>query len=516
MTKNIFIIVILYGILLPGLCFGQTKPLQYDAIKFVESEFGDNMVYVKWYSTGQNPAPAFAPMLYTDQKPVELKTVEMLYSFKDTTFYVIQDTLTIADKSVQYPLQYFLIPHDTAFRPGNPSEIAMVAGKGNKWFTSAEAEKLNKQKGIKISWTFSDKTVIKSFRILRSNDFDKKYETLVTISSDNNSYEDLQILPDKVYYYKIMAVPLDGNKPIVSNVIFSAGFNLQPPLAPTILSSYGIKGGAVIKVKATDPETSGVRIYRNDGSTARMVAVSDLIKVPDSMIVVFHDTSLTLSGRMTYTYGAKAESSSFIESALSATAFVRPLIIDPPSDPTTFTAYYEDGMVKLFWENMEERDPGIAGYQVWRKENNPYTLLHPEYVILKVNYYNDSTIEPGKTYSYRISAVDIDGNMSASGIVASVSTPPNIPIEPSGISGLMSENGIYLSWGQTVYPDIASIRLYRYQRGTNPVMIKTLSPETVEFVDTDVDPGKLYFYYLTTVNKAGTESVKSEEIGVEN
>ncbi len=79
----------------------------------------------------------------------------------------------------------------------------------------------------------------------------------------------------------------------------------------------------------------------------------------------------------------------------------------------------------------------------------------------------------------------------------------------------MSDNGVYLTWGETVYPDIASIRIYRYQRGSTPSLIKTLSPEILEYVDPDIQSGKLYFYYLTSVNKEGIESGRSEEIGVE-
>lgn len=522
MKKYIILAIVMLNMLIPLLTIGQEKPFQFDAIRFMESEFSEKMVYVKWYSSGKSAAPAFATIIYTaDNKPVEVESVKLIYSYHDTTFYVMQDTLTAMGniENLKFPLQYFIIPHDTALNAGKPSEVALVAKKGNKWFTAADAENLDKQKGIRLTWGFSDPSVVKSFQILRSTSFDKNFEVMATVAPEKKEYDDLLIKPDIVYYYQIQALQVDGNKPIVSNTVFSAGFNTQAPLSPVILSAIPLRGGAVLKVKAVDPETAGIRIYRNDGRSSKMDVVSDLIRVPDSMVVVYYDTSGVLSGRKNYTYGVKAESSSFVESSLSSTVFVRPLIKDAPSGPLSLKVYNEDGKVRLFWDNMEETDPGIAGYQILRKEESltgagHYALLHPENAILKVNYYTDSTVLAGKSYTFMIKAVDIDGNISPDGSIATVIIPENKPIEPFGLSGFMSDQGVYLNWGQAVYPDIASVNLYRYQRGNKPVLVKSLSADTLEYLDAEVKSG-LYFYYLTTVNKAGVESDRSEEVGVE-
>lgn len=546
MKKYKIIAVTLLNLIVSSLCTAQNKPVEYDEIKFLESEFSDQMVYVKWYSSGKSPAPAFATISYLDGNPVEVSTIKLIYSFHDTTFYVMQDTITARKDigSLKFPLQYFLIPHDTALIAGKPSEVALVSGKGNKWFTAVDAEKLDKQKGIKLTWAFTDPGVVKSFQILRSTSFDRNFEVVATIAPEKKEYDDLLIKPDVVYYYQILAILVDGNRPVVSNTVFSAGFNPQAPLAPVILSAFPVRGGAVIKVKAIDPETAGIRIYRNDGMASKMEVISDLIKIPDSMTVIYYDTSRVLSGRKNYTYGAKAESSSFVESSLSATVYVRPMIKEAPSGPLSLKAYNEDGKVRLFWDNMEETDPGIAGYQILRKEEslssntqpggssvnqaasglkgqmtgnqkgNQYLLLHPDNAILKVNHYIDSTVMPGKAYSFMIKAVDIDGNISSDGSIASVILPENRPIEPFGLSGFMSDQGVYLNWGQAIYPDIASVNLYRYQRGKTPVLVKSFTPEILEYLDAEVKSG-LHFYYLTTVNKAGAESDRSEEVGVE-
>jgi fibronectin type 3 domain-containing protein len=545
MKKYTIIAVTLLN-LISSLCTAQSKPVEYDEIKFLESEFSDQMVYVKWYSSGKSPAPSFATINYLGGNPVEVSTIKLMYSYHDTTFYVMQDTITARKsiESLQFPLQYFLIPHDTALTAGKPSEVALVSRKGNRWFTAVDAEKLDKQKGIKLTWAFTDPGMVKSFQILRSTSFDRNFEIIATIAPEKKEYDDFLIKPDVVYYYQIFALLVDGNRPIVSNTVFSAGFNPQAPLAPVILSALPVRGGAVIKVKAIDSETAGIRIYRNDGMASKMDVISDLMKVPDSMTVIYYDTSRVLSGRKNYTYGAKAESSSFVESSLSTTVYVRPLIKEAPSSPLSFKVYSEDGKVRLFWDNMEETDPGIAGYQILRKEENlagsdqpagssvnpgtsglkgqnsasqkseRYTLLHPENAILKVNYFTDSTVLAGKAYTFMIKAVDIDGNISPDGSIATVIIPERKPIEPFGLSGFMSDQGVYLNWGQAIYPEIASVNLYRYQRGKTPVLVKSFTPEVLEYLDAEVKSG-LNFYYLTTVNKAGAESDRSEEVGVE-
>lgn len=501
--------------------FSQSKsPVAFDEVKFQESEYNRQMTYIKWYSKGRNPAPLFLSLRYENEKPVQVKGIQMIYQKHDTTFYVMQDTMApvLKDKEM---LQYFMTPHDTAGNAGKSSAIVLISKGGSRWFTKTAANKLEKEKGIKVGWKFSNTSVVKFFEIYRSIDFNKDYKLVTALSPTDTVYLDYGIQPDRVYYYQIHAIPVDGNQAIESNVIFGAGFNPQPPLPPFIKSVKGVKNGTVLHIQVTDTEAGGVRVYRDDGKVPKLKLVSDLLRVPDSLIVVFYDTASALSGRKTYTYAAKTESTSFIESALSNKVYVRPVIAFAPRNPEELTAYEEDGAIQLYWENMEARDLGIAGYKVSRKEESPvkdkvaqFIDLTPSNAIWKLNHFTDTTASPGRTYTYQVMSVDIDGNISKTGTLATVSLQANYPIAPFAVTGYSTDEGINLSWSQTLYADIAAVNLYRYQRGSKAVLVAKLPADATEYLDKETVAGSLNFYYLTTTNKAGIESKPSEEAGV--
>lgn len=496
----------------------QTNRLTSDKIRFIQSEYGKGLIYVKWYSAGRNPAKQFYPFRYENEKPVAVKSINMIYSKNDSTFYVVQDTIppVVKDGSL---IQYFIAPYDSAGKAGESSEIALVSQSGRGWFSKTKADALEKEKGIKVSWLFNDNKMLKHFELYRSTDFYNKYELISTLPADATEYSDRSIKPDLVYYYFLKGIPVDGNKPIPSNVIFSAGLNPNAPIPPYIKLVKAVKNGAELHIQVADKEAGGVRVFRDDGKSPELYVISDLLRIPDSMVVVYFDTTSGLSGRNTYTYAAKTESTSFVESPLSEKVYIRPLISKPPREPFELTAYEEDGQVRLFWENMQDNDPGIAGYILKRKELNSktdsFTELNRVGKLLTLNYFTDTTAQPGIAYAYQVNSVDIDGNISKGGSIASVSLQQDIPAQPFALRGYRSDEGIYLQWSQTIYEDIASVNLYRFQKSTKPELIIKLPADAIEYTDANTAEGKSYYYYVTTLNKQGVESKRSEEVVIE-
>jgi fibronectin type 3 domain-containing protein len=487
-------------------------------IKFFESEWGDQHRYLKWYSTGKYPAKEFYAFRYDLDKPVGVKGIQMAYLKRDTTFYVLQDTARLIQKESEI-LQYFITPHDTTGKPGESSEIALVAPKGKRWFTKTNADQLVKEKGIKIKWEFGDISLIKFFELYRSTDYYKDYQLLASVSKNDTEFNDTKISPDIVYYYKILAVPVDRNTPVASNIIFAAGFNPNKPLPPFIRQIQAIKDGVVLNIQVSDAEAGGIRIYRDNGLTPELYVISDLIKIPDSMIVVFYDTASGINGRYTYTYSAKTENTSFVESEFSEKAYVRPRLGTPPNAPSEVSLYEEDRIARLFWENMQLKDNTVAGYSIKRKDETAkeshYITIVGEIMPYELNYYNDTTVMAGKTYSYLINSIDVDGNISRSGSVSSIKMQADLPADPFALRGYRSNEGIILEWSKTIYPGIKAVNLYRYERGENPTLIIALPSDSTDFTDANVAAGKIYYYFVTTSNKDGLESKASDEVAVQ-
>lgn len=518
-TMKTYIVRISLAVALSLICvigYSQSKA-QFDEIKFLESQHANKMVYIKWYSTGKNAAPMFHALRYDNQEPIEVKAAKAAYIYHDTAFYVMQDTMPPLVKDTEM-LQYFIVPYDTAGNAGTSSPIAIITKPGNRWFTGTLARKSTEVKGIELEWSFSDASVISHYDLFRSTKFAEGYEPLASLPPGDKSYTDLSIKPDLVYYYKLNAIPLDGNKPITSNIFFSAGFDPNPPVSPYILSARGVKNGAMLTIEVTDKEATGIRLYRDDGHTMDLKVASDLIKLSNSTIITCYDTLSKLSGRVNYTYAAKTENTSFVESPFSNTVSVRPLISIPPSNPAALTAYEDNGKVKLFWQNMEEIDPAVAGYIIQRRQlqDGKGQAVNADFIVeTTLNNIIDSTAMPGKTYTYHVSTIDIDRNISKHAATATVAMKAYLPVEPVELTGYKTDGGIFLTWGQAVYDDIASVKIYRRQGENKAQLLSTLAPDTTEYFDTDIVKDAVYIYHLATVNKAGQESKPSEEVVVE-
>jgi len=88
---------------------------------------------------------------------------------------------------------------------------------------------------------------------------------------------------------------------------------------------------------------------------------------------------------------------------------VIPRDIFPPARPTGLTALYTSGAVELVWTANTEKD--LAGYYVYRREDGEQpSRLNKE--LLRTPILRDTSVKPGHTYFYRVTAVDLSNNES--------------------------------------------------------------------------------------------------------
>jgi hypothetical protein len=130
-----------------------------------------------------------------------------------------------------------------------------------------------------------------------------------------------------------------------------------------------------------------------------------------------------------------------------------PADITPPSKPTNVNATFIDSnMVALTWKASTD-NVGVTGYDIYR-DGFLLTTVPP------VTSYNDGTVVPDTTYSYRIRARDAGGRVSSLSSAATVTTP-----------GLLFsdgfESGNFLQWTtvsglvlqqQQVYAGVRAVR----------------------------------------------------------
>jgi hypothetical protein len=81
----------------------------------------------------------------------------------------------------------------------------------------------------------------------------------------------------------------------------------------------------------------------------------------------------------------------------------------PPARPTGLTALYTAGAVELVWTANTEKD--LAGYNVYRRENGEQPKkLNKE--LLRTPLLRDVSVQPGHTYFYQVTALDLSNNES--------------------------------------------------------------------------------------------------------
>ncbi len=99
----------------------------------------------------------------------------------------------------------------------------------------------------------------------------------------------------------------------------------------------------------------------------------------------------------------------------------------PPAAPTGLLAVAGTGEVQLDWNANAE--PDLDGYVLERSTSfgGPFAALHG--AVLEQTSYLDIDVANGTTYFYRLSAVDLSGNSSATGPV--VDATPEAPTAPS-------------------------------------------------------------------------------------
>ena len=113
-----------------------------------------------------------------------------------------------------------------------------------------------------------------------------------------------------------------------------------------------------------------------------------------------------------YSYEVRAlfkEGGAIAESEGSPPCEVVPRDTFPPARPTGLTALYAAGAVELVWTANLEKD--LAGYYVYRRENTEQPKrLNKE--LLRTPLLRDASVQPGHTYFYQVTAVDLSNNES--------------------------------------------------------------------------------------------------------
>jgi chitodextrinase len=342
---------------------------------------------------------------------------------------------------------------------------------------------------INVSWTAStDNVGVTGYRIVRNG------VPLVDVPGNVTSYENRGLQSSTTYIYTVRALDAAGNLSAVSNAASAttlAAPDTVPPTAPSNLSANAVSPTEVNLSwsPATDNVVvAGYRIYR-DGVLLISVAGT-----------THQDAGLAPSTM--YSYNVDAVDGDGNVSPLSPTATVTTLALPDttaPSTPTNLTATaVSSSQINLSWTASTD-NLAVTAYRIFRNG----TLID---TVGNVTTYQNTGLNAGTTYSYRIRALDAAGNVSGLSAQASATTQSvadtSAPTTPTGLSAnSASASQINLTWNAST--DNVAVTGYRIYR--NGVFLVALGVVTA-FSDVGLSASTTYSYNVDAIDAAGNAS----------
>jgi chitodextrinase len=171
----------------------------------------------------------------------------------------------------------------------------------------------------------------------------------------------------------------------------------------------------------------------------------------------------------------------------------------PPSVPAGLSATaVSQSQINLSWSaSTDTGGSGVAGYRIYRGSSQVGTSA--------TTSYSDPSLAPWTSYTYRVAAYDVSGNVSAQSSPASATTldttAPSVPTNLNGSAASVSL--INLTW--TASTDNVGVTGYRIYRGGSQIGTSA----TTSYADGTVVGSTTYSYTVAAHDAAGNVSGQS-------
>jgi hypothetical protein len=174
----------------------------------------------------------------------------------------------------------------------------------------------------------------------------------------------------------------------------------------------------------------------------------------------------------------------------------------PPSAPAELSAAaVSTSRIDLSWTDTADNE---VGFKIERSFNGSGPWLEIDSTGTNITAYNDTGLEPGTAYSYRVFAHNdfADSDYSNTDQAATMDVPPSAPVDLSATA--VSADQIDLAWTDTASNE-NGFSIEQSLSGTDPWLeIDYSGPNSTTYSDTGLDQATSYFYRVFAYNTAGS------------
>ncbi len=355
---------------------------------------------------------------------------------------------------------------------------------------------------IRLNWQANTEGNLAGYRVYRSTTSNGTYAELTTNPVTGTSFSDASALVNVTYFYRVIAVDYHGTLGATgSTVSATRSVDTTPPATPNGLTGSGSLSGISLDWSDNaDSDLAGYRVYRASSVNGTYTLLTSTLLTASAFVDANAPAGATSFYRVT------AVDSSGNESNFASVSASRPANPNPPAAPSSLSAVSNTpGRVDLTWTDNASNE---VSFQLERRTGSGnFTLIAT--LGANTTNYTDNSADEGATYTYRIRAVNTDGNSNYSN-ESTVNVPVTPTTAPSNLASLvLGPTSVRLTWTDNATNE-SGFRIERRTGSGAWSQIASVGANVTLFVDATAAASTTYSYRVRAFSGAGETSPTNE------
>lgn len=374
---------------------------------------------------------------------------------------------------------------------------------------------------VVIAWTPSTDLDVAGYHVERSAGLDRPFSRLtrVPVPAESLTWVDSTVATRVQHFWRVLAIDRSGNIGRPSSAASGFAEDTTPPAPPTAFTARPVQRRIAMNWGASPSrDVAGYHVYRGDDS-------SRIVRLTQQPIGGRAYVDSTVDGRGLRPGGRYVVRVTAVDSAMNESRPVEMSVTIPDDEPPLPATGLEVRNVEgryfeISWSSSPS--PDVQRYALTRRDSGATPVGGRRADSLFVGersaasgapwmVRDTSRLQPGRTYEYRVVAIDSAGNVGAplAGFAALRDLTP--PASVRFVAGRVEPAGVRLRWERVIDPALVGYHVYRSTLPTGTYERRTAQPiTTLEFLDTGGDA--TWWYVVRAVDRSGNESAASRPV----